>query len=561
MIDAILGITRGTLEFASMRGQTRWYDRAADERHYLLSLGEYLSRVKPQGDVLATQMPNPWVTLDPNEYYKAVRNKPNTLRLRMLGNEYESTALVVTNLKPEPVTLRFAPSPLQAEGAAPVPAAGVLTLHEVSSVLPESTGVPTEDVLPKLAEGGLLRLGPLETRKLWLIFRSAELKAARYRGTLRASDIAASDKPTEIALDLEVASLRLPDQRTYRHNNWLYLASITDPELRRATMRDALEHGTNVFHVPAATVLMNTSGGITGNDTRVHDELVTALRGKALFLIGGSVNLTWPKGFAPPKDLAAKAYADAIRWYARHMQSLGVPYDDYALYTQDEPGLMGADANYNQWMEGVRRIKAADPRMRIYANPAGGARSEMLAPVASLVDIWQPDLHLYRDHPGALGALFSKATFWNYEAPADQRNLDPLGYYRMKPWVSFQLGMTGGGYWVYSSSDYWSFNRQLSTEYGTVYQTPAGPVTTKRWEASRDGAEDFELLWMLKSRAAAGTPARQVLDEAVAFVTAGQDQVSDISRQLRPYTPSYEKWMEYRARIIDTLLESGKAAQ
>jgi len=42
-----------------------------------------------------------------------------------------------------------------------------------------------------------------------------------------------------------------------------------------------------------------------------------------------------------------------------------------------------------------------------------------------------------------------------------------------------------------------------------------------------------------------------LVDDAVAFVTNGQDQVSDISRQLRRYTPDYAKWMGYRARLIE----------
>lgn len=49
--------------------------------------------------------------------------------------------------------------------------------------------------------------------------------------------------------------------------------------------------------------------------------------------------------------------------------------------------------------------------------------------------------------------------------------------------------------------------------------TAARPVTTKRWEASRDGAEDFELLWMVRAR----NPASRLLAEAVAFVTANQE--------------------------------------
>jgi hypothetical protein len=124
------------------------------------------------------------------------------------------------------------------------------------------------------------------------------------------------------------------------------------------------------------------------------------------------------------------------------------------------------------------------------------------------------------------------------------------------------MGMTGGGYWVYSYANFWGYDRSLPPEWGSVYVTETGPVTTRRWEASRDGIEDFELLTMLKARTARGASAEeragaQLLDEAVAFVTAGQEHVSDIGRQLRPYTPSYTKWMEYRTRIIDSLVKLG----
>ena len=86
-------------------------------------------------------------------------------------------------------------------------------------------------------------------------------------------------------------------------------------------------------------------------------------------------------------------------------------------------------------------------------------------------------------------------------------------------------------------------------------RSASGPVTTKRWEASRDGIEDFELLWMLKQtaqkvRGAQGEQAPQLIDEAVRFVTKGQEHVSDISRKLHSYTPDYFQWMAYRDRLI-----------
>jgi hypothetical protein len=132
----------------------------------------------------------------------------------------------------------------------------------------------------------------------------------------------------------------------------------------------------------------------------------------------------------------------------------------------------------------------------------------------------------------------------------------------MKPWVAFQMGMTGGGYWVYSSADYWFAEPGGGTEYGSVYPTERGPVTTKRWEASRDGIEDFELLWLVRKTAEQSSSPKKaealdLVDEAVRFVTRGQEKVTDISRHVRPYTPDYQRWMEYRQKLIRMQMQLG----
>ena len=112
---------------------------------------------------------------------------------------------------------------------------------------------------------------------------------------------------------------------------------------------------------------------------------------------------------------------------------------------------------------------------------------------------------------------------------------------------------------VYSSSEYWSDNPAGGTEYGTVYPTDQGPVTTKRWEASRESIQDFELLWLVRKTAkSSASPYRQAGLDLVAtgvnFVTQGQETVTDISRHVRPYTPDYAKWMDYQRQLIQMQL-------
>jgi hypothetical protein len=437
----------------------------------------------------------------------------------------------------------------------------VLELRQVLTVAPNGTDEPVEDALPLLGEGQTVRLEAGETRKLWLTFRSQALPPGSWRAVLKAGDIAAPDSPAQIPVNLEVYPVRLPERFTYHECNWLYLNGIRDEAVREATLRDALEHGMNVFCIPGVSLQVDAQGNLGQASSAAHDQLVRRLAGRAFFLVSGPVSLQWPAGAQPDAALQERAFADSLRWYGTHMQSLGCGYEDFAIYLQDEPGLMGRDANFEAFVTRVKQFKAAEPRIQLYANPAGGARADLLRPLQDLIDVWAPDLHLVREQPEELGRIFKHGKqYWHYEAPGDQRQLDPLGFYRVKPWVAFQMGMTGGGYWVYSSAEFWFSKPGTGNEYGSVYPTDRGPVTTKRWEASREGIQDFELLWLLRRTAERSPPsarpeAQALLDDAVRFVTRGQEKVTDISRHVRPYTPDYPQWMEYRQRLIQMQMQ------
>ncbi|MCC6367460.1 MAG: PQQ-binding-like beta-propeller repeat protein [Bryobacterales bacterium] len=535
-----------------------------DERDYWLSLLRYTARTHPAQSLCVEQISNPWPDPDAAALLDRAGASSNHVRVQMLGNEYESAAIALVNLAPRDVTVRIEAGPFTGESGAKAAAHEVLEIRSVPPIRRVASGIVSEDVLPLLGQGQTLRLGAGETAKVWLTFHSRKLPMGTYRSRLRIGDLTSVEAPLEVPIAVSVSAVRLPDRQTYRHNNWLYLDSIADPVAQEATLADAVSHGTNTFVIPQVSFTVSADGALGPMDSKRHDRLVEKLRGRAFFMISGTVGLAWPKNAVHDSEAKDRAFAEAIRRYVAHMRSLGVGEKEWAFYIHDEPGLSGKDAVFDQWAADVKRVKAADPKAQVYANPAGGATAAMLEPLEDLIDVWQPDLHLYRSDPEGLGNVFRHAQFWHYEAPGEQRELDPLGYYRMKPWISFQLGMTGGGYWVYSYSPYWFFDRSMAVEYGAVYTTESGPVTTKRWEASRDGIEDFELLTLVRQTASqageAGKPALELLDEAVKWVTRGQEHASDISRKLHSYTPDYAMWMRYRERLIaeqERLLASG----
>jgi outer membrane protein assembly factor BamB len=532
-----------------------------EERPYQVALLREAARRRPAGTLMVRQLANPWPDLDAVAALEAATPVPGAVSVSLLGNEYESAALALSNLAPREATVRiqteaFVAASSAGAGAKPSTAAyQVLEVRDTPLIRRTATGKVSEDPLPLAGEGNTFRLGPGETRKVWLTFRSTGLAAGRYTSRLVIGDLLALDPPLEVPVTVDVDTVRLPEKHSYYHNNWLYLASIQDPVILENTIADATSHGTNVFCIPPVSFKVDEAGALGAMNGVAHDRIVERLRGRAFFLITGTVGLEWPAGAKPSDELRERALADGIRRYGEHMTGMGVDFKEWAFYVKDEPGLMGQDAAYDQWMADMRRLKAIDRRIQLYADPAGGARPEMLKQVEDVVTVWQPALDLYRDYPEGLSAIFRKGLYWHYEAPGEQRELDPLGYYRAKPWVAYGAGMTGGGYWVYSFSPYWFFERSLTTEYGSVYLTEKGPVTTKRWEASRDGAEDFELIAQLERTARAagegGRDALALIAEAVAFVTKGQEQATDISRKLHSYTPDFAAWMQYRARLIE----------
>ncbi|MGD1103006.1 MAG: PQQ-binding-like beta-propeller repeat protein, partial [Terriglobia bacterium] len=529
-------------QLALASGRVEDYDAAQAEANYDRALAAAVEKLRPPDPVMVQVVRNPWTQHNSMTLLEEEGISKGGIQVRMLGNEYASTAVALTNVTARPLTLVL---------RATLPAA--VQFRDVPMVVPDTTGKPQEDPLPLLGRDQTLRLGPTETREVWLTLHSRSLEPGKHAAAVRISILERVAPPIEIPMEITVSRVRLPERFSYKHCNWLYLSSISDEHLLEATIRDAVEHRTNVFNIPGPIVSVNCDGTVAAGDAAAADRLITRLPG-AFFMIDGSAEPKWPAGCSPDQATRDAAYSQALHWYGDHMRSLGLSDADYALYLQDEPGLNGGDRRVDLYVEAVKRVKAADPQMQVYANPTGGASPEVIAPLAGLVDVWCPNLKLFCLHPAEFTAVFSQAKqFWHYEASGDARGLDPLGFYRVKPWIAFQLGMNGGGYWVYAEKDYWIPSHD--SEYGVVYPGPQGPVTTKRWEASREGSQDYELLLMLRRAARASSSpdakaALALIDKAVAFVTRGQENATDISRHFHTYAPDFQTWMDYRARLI-----------
>jgi hypothetical protein len=185
-----------------------------------------------------------------------------------------------------------------------------------------------------------------------------------------------------------------------------------------------------------------------------------------------------------------------------------------------------------------------------------------------LIDIWQPGLDiLKRDRELVKWFRENAKTFWFYEAAGPAKDLLPLGHYRIRPWLAWRFGATGSGFWVYKDLDMWWPPDYMggggNTAYGAVYQSDGEVVSSRRWEAVRDGIEDWRALYVLrqeieKARAsghtAAADAAQALSDEAVeSIVGYNLKHIDDITRWIRDYEVDFNLFTDYRAKIAEQI--------
>jgi len=196
-------------------------------------------------------------------------------------------------------------------------------------------------------------------------------------------------------------------------------------------------------------------------------------------------------------------FSQWLKNLVKHLRDAGVGYDKFALYPFDE-------SLCDEFYKLAKLIKAIDPKVRIYANSFGKGPKEFMR-FRELIDIWcLQDSHCERN-PRWLQQIkgFGKQV-WTYECLRPMKAKDPYSYYRLLPWRAFKRGQTGAGFWIYyyglnfeTGAVPWDDTLRPRGFSGVVYGSRGSPVPgpsenivpSRRWEAWREGVEDYQYLF------------------------------------------------------------------
>ena len=480
------------------------------------------------------------------------------IQVVMLGNEYESAGCAITNFRRETVRLRALLSSLDtgpesddsgsSPAALPFPLDRVVLRKMVYSNCAANTLVG--DALVELDSGNTITLPPGETVQLWATLHARDVEPGDYALKLRIIPLQADMSEQGVPLRVHVSKVALGGVQPvhflcFAYPHWYQMRP--DP---RKGIEDLMAHYCDVFCLPAGHYPgMNDQGDITDPSCAGLDDALDLHRGaKSLFVCGfpgsfagGKITFDAKAGLDPTYE---KAFANWLNWLIGKIKERGYDYNHIVYCPIDEPGHAGEGAEIIGVIGPL--VKKVDPNLMVSENP----NSPFIAryPVAwdSFIDIWMPNgNHVYPDTPlaadGRKWLEQRRGEKWTYLCDNSRPLLGALGYYRNHFWKAYALGYKGVSWWSYG--DEYRGDNPASWQYpwgfGVVYRGEKGPIPTRRWEAWREGVEDYWLLALVRETAEAAEQsgqtaiadaAKRLVADAISGVNADPDNVTTLQK-------------------------------
>lgn len=442
----------------------------------------------------------------------------NRLDLFLWQGEYESAAVTLFNGDVAPLRVRPALTPLRAEDGSTVAAESFVTLRTPVFVDARGGTGRTGDALIRVPQDGFV-IPPGQPAQLWLTVHAASLNPAAYGFAIdwHAVDAAGTDVPTELMQGrITVAPIQFPDRTTLKTFAYHYIErSDVTKSAQAEAIADLRAHYINVdvlFWSSALPMPTLDRNGKLLIDFTKHDAALDRYTGGEMFLF------YW--GLGSKRDQVpglratnGRSYLDYVKeWVTRwvdHLKARGLDYDDFAMYPFDE--------SLAPEFETLARFlkEQVDPKLRIFANSRGLKNGDQLRRITPFLDIWCPRDLVFGARYGTAEENARKriAEVWSYDCDRPSKGKPPLAYFRLHMWRAFHRGDRGCGIWTYSDPEpgasAWDDFSWLSGRYGLVYGPQGKPegvdlsgeaiVPSRRWEAWREGVEDYEYLAQLRS--------------------------------------------------------------
>ncbi len=492
-----------------------------------------------------------WVS-DPFEPMGALQTVPAEREMTagcLMGlDERDQCRVNLSNIGDAPVDVQISVDGLDGDGAP------TITLREMCCIDPGGGGLKP-DPLPLLDEVGGVRtitLPPGRLGGVWLDISSAGAAAGTYATTVRIAPDGGDEM--RVPVSIEVLPLRMPEEKPITTWGYSYEYYWILPEVWHLAAPDLAAHHIDAYCWPSRYVPfpeLDDDGNLQTLDWTTFEAGVASHPPMRWLLLWPGFewqgNLELRLGLEPG---SAEWKRVARLWFRALVDGLderGFGTDRVAWYLTDEA------ISYGKAKATVQTgaiLNEVSPESLVMSNPYPAAPWDLLRQMDPVVNLWCPSLS-FTDPEHLEFFREGSDILWTYQVLG--KGSDPFAQHRLSFWDCWQKGLTGQGFWCYADAhgSNWDPRDEGRGDYSPVYEGDEREmIPSLRWEAWREGVEDYTYLWMLRQRMQqdAGTP--QVRETARELIEQLPGQV------LASGTP--EALAEARRRVLETLVALGE---
>ena len=501
------------------------------------------------------------------------------VELSSARDEYESAQIVVEAPWRDVTVKEVRLSDLAGPNRALIPASAlkwdrveyVQTTTEPPYYAPRGLGWYPDPLMP----AGAFTVATLSRTPVWITLKTpTDCPAGDYAGSITV--VPEGLKPVTIPVALHVWDFNVPQKTHLRTMTWLGTGVIREwygndrsaegnrrhQEAVRSYEDMVLEHRLG----PGGEVAAYVSKGKDGKfDFSGVDATLERLIGKGMnaFLMGTAPNLRRINQTEYTPEFV-RDFTEMVKAYGDHLREKGWLELAY-VYTYDE----APRAAWPEVKKIDRAIKAAAPGLRILQclNEPEGVKE--LTGFADVFDVYVAQYH----KAGVAESQKKGAEVWLAICcyPMDHPNFFieyPLLDVRVTPWFCWKYAAAGFEYWSPNSwganwqkkPDKWpavpwvanAFGKYNGDGYLVYPGADLKPYSSIRFEALRDGLEDYEYLWLLSSlvekaeAAGKGGPAVRLARELLSL----NDVISDSGT----FKPDPQEYVAMRRRVAEAIV-------
>ena len=467
-------------------------------------LGAALARRCPDRGLLV------W-SVDPFVRQEHLVCPPMTIRrsgvtVHALRNDVEQVALNLTNATSEDVRATLSLS-------GPVSGLHVVWREVVPVELRK--GILIDDALPRtllVDREARTTVPPGMTRQIWLEIHTGPA-ALTLGGAIR---VRWANRTEDIPLSVRVYDLAFPDKWPIYTFCYAYLPNrpLTKDRIAVATADLARHHVNAIMPQPRS---QGVPDAVFGDDGALLPEKMDWSTFDATLAYSGYIDMFVL--LIPPERLKAMCTAGKetvpfggptwekragtwVRAVIAGLKKRGIGYDRMVWTSVDEP----AGGSIDTARTIGRMFHRADPSIRVYSNFYRVATPGDVRRLDEETDVWAPSLDCLNEQYLPICARRDRE-LWAYRVQS--KGTLPASV-RGAFWRLFALDVKGYSFWTYTDAgaDPWTPYDIDRHDYHVVYTgDPSEMIPSKRWEAWREGVEDYTLLWMLSRRGGRVPPA------------------------------------------------------